>query len=418
VGYYAIATIVVEFANTGNVAMPSPVLEVSGRQNDRRAAILTLDSSRLVEGFWTSAMPVGFSNSVQFLAHGNTPGLLQPGESGKVNVYYAGWQQPWDFSYPPIHWDLSVLKADNTSAIDWGVFKDFMRPTSLSDEVWTPVFSNLIAQTGSTWGDYVLMLNHNARYLATLGQTVNDIRDLLSFAVTQAQGLSLTSTLTSAMDAQVQAPGLPLTFTRSFGADIPSRYALGRLGRGWSDNWDRTLSVATDGTVTILGPNGSRRVFQPDRRDSSSYFSGIGDTGTLKPLGGGAFSLTEGGGTVYAFRSDGKLDYVQETHGSRVTCVWSGNQLTKLAHSAGPYLDLAYSGSRLASVTDSLGRKTTLSYDAGGEHLQSATDYRGRTTAYGYSADNGAVLKHALTSILYPDGTEGSYAYDAYGRLL
>jgi RHS repeat-associated protein len=396
--------------------MPAPLLEVSGEQNGRRAAILTLDGSRLVQGFWTSAMPVGFSNSVQFLAHGNSPGLLQPGESGRVPIYYAGWQKPWDFNYPPINFDLSVLTADNTNAIDWNALKDFMRPSSMSDEAWTPVFANLISQTGPTWGDYVRMLNHNASYLAKLGQTVTDIRDLLSFEVMQAGGLSLTRTLTSAVDAQVQTLGLPLTFTRSFSSDIESRYALGRLGRGWSDNWDRTLTVAADGTVTIIGPNHSRRVFQPDSR-SSSYFSGTGDYATLTALGGSAFTLTESDGTLYAFRTDGKLNYVQDTHANRITCLWTGNQLTRLTHSAGPFLDLAYGGSRLASITDSLGRQTTFVYDASGEHLQSTTDYRSQTTVYGYSVAKGTIDENTLTFVRHPDGTESTYTYDANGRL-
>ena len=414
VGYHAVATLWVEYANEGDAAMPAPLLEVSGQQNDRRGAILSLDGTRLVQGFWTSAMPVGFSNSVQFLAHGKTPGLLQPGESGRVPVYYAGWQQPWDLSYPTINFDLSVLAADNTGVIDWASLKDFMRPSSLSDEAWTPVFANLKTQTGTTWGDYVRMVNANARYLAKLGQTVTDIRDLLAFEVMQASGLSLSSTLASAVDAQEQTPGLPLAFTRNFGAEIPSRFSLGRLGRGWSDNWDWSLSVATDGTVTIRGPSGTRRIFQPDSR-GTAYFAETGDTATLSALGGGAFTLTEGDGMLRAFRTDGKLDYQQDTHGNRITCTWTGARLTRLAHTAGPHLDLAYSGDRLASVTDSLNRRTTFTFDTSGEHLQSATDWRGDTTSYGYG--QGAADQHALTLIRQTDDIESRYTYDAQGRL-
>ncbi len=419
VGYHGIATIWVEYENTGDAAMPAPLLEVSGIQTGRRAAILTLDYSRMYQGFWTSAMPVGFANSVQFLANGATPGLLQPGESGRVPVYYAGWQLPWLIpSYPPIIFDLSVLTADNTKLIDWPSLQDFMRPPSISSEAWVPVFANLQAQTGTTWGNYVTMLNDNAHYLAKLGQTVTDVSDLLAFEIMQARGLNLSSTLASGMDGQVQAPGLSLSFTRSFGSDIPSRYALGRLGRGWSDNWDYTLSKASDGTVTIIGPNGSRRVFQPDSRDASHYFAGVGDIGVLTPLSGGGFSLTEGGGTVYVFRSDGNLDYVQDTYANRITCTWTSGQLTRLAHSSGPYLNFTYKGTRIETITDSVGRKTTFTYDAVGEHLLTATDYSNKTTTYGYG--DGAVVPdlHALTNITLPDGTQSSYLYDVNGRLL
>src|SRR5512139_3501909 len=99
-----------------------------------------------------------------------------------------------------------------------------MRPDSLTAEQWEPVFWNLVGQTGPTWGHYVTMLNDNARYLYRLGERVTDIRELLGFETMQASGLSVTRTLASAVDAQVQVPGLPLTFTRSFSTDIPSHF--------------------------------------------------------------------------------------------------------------------------------------------------------------------------------------------------
>ena len=419
VGYHAVATLWVEFANTGDAAMPAPLLEVGATQNGQSGAWLTLTEHRLVEGFWTSATPEGFAHSVQFLASGATPGLLQPGESGRVPVYYAGWKKPWDFGYPPIYFNLGILDANNTNLVDWVALKDDMRPSSLTAEQWEPVFWNLVAQTGPTWGDYVRMLNDNARYLHRLGQRVTDIRDLLGFEVMQASGLSVTRTLASAVDAQVQTPGLPLTFTRSFSTDIPSHFTLGRLGRGWSDNWDRSVVTDADGTVTVLGPGGSRRVFKPDSRTAGRYFAPAGDAASLTPVGGGAYTLRERGGTTYAFDSDGKLNYVADTHGNHVTCTYSANALVRLTHSAGPYLDLAYSGSRLASVTDSLGRWTAFTYPGTGEHLQTATDYRGHTTTYGYdlSGLTSAATRHALTNIFNADGTESRYEYDGSGRL-
>jgi YD repeat-containing protein len=416
VGYHTLATIYVEFENSGNAAMPAPLLEVGGTQNGQSGAWLTLTEHRLVEGFWTSATPEGFAHSVQFLASGATPGLLQPGESGRVPVYYAGWKKPWDLSYPPIYFNLGILDANNTNFVDWVALKDTMRPDSLKVEQWEPVFWNLVAQTGPTWGDYVKMLNDNARYLHRLDIRVTDIRELLGFETMQASGLSVTRTLASAVDAQVQTPGLPLTFTRSFSTDIASHFTLGRLGRGWSDNWDRSLAKAADGTVTIFGPGGSRRVFKPDSRYAGRYFAPAGDAATLAPAAGGAYTLCESDGTLYAFQADGKLDYLADTHGNSVACTYSGGLLTRLTHSAGPYLDLAYSGNRVAAVTDSLGRTTIFGYQ--GEHLATATDFRGQTTVYAYLSGQGAAREHALSYVRNADGTESHYAYDGQGRLV
>ena len=47
---------------------------------------------------------------------------------------------------------------------------------------------------------------------------------------------------------------------------ISARDALGPLGYGWTDDWQYSLSVASDGTVTVTMPSGDQRIFQPDSR--------------------------------------------------------------------------------------------------------------------------------------------------------
>jgi len=425
VGYHATAVIYVNYANTGDAAMPAPLLELHVEQNGIHGAFLTLDKSRVYQGLWTATMPEGFANYIQLLGSGATPGVLQPGESVSVPVYYVGWQQPWDFSYPRVNYNLTVLDADNTDVFDWEAVKDDMRPANLTMEQWEPVFSNLVSEAGDTWGDYVRMLDENAAYLARLGQQVNDIRDLLAFEALQASGFVDAGTLASATDAFAQAPGLSMSFERSFDSDIPSRLRLGRLGWGWSDNWEYQLSVAHDvpgqtnqsGTVIITGPGGEQRVFQPDAR-KASYFSQPGDNATLTAVAGGSFMLEETYGVVYAFRSDGKLDYVQDTHGNRITCVFTADQLIRLEHNAGPFLSFSYTtGGRVEQITDSVGRTTMFSYDASGEHLASATDYHELTITYDYYLGEGSAREHALKSVAKPGGSGFEITYDELGRL-
>src|ERR1017187_3899161 len=99
IGYHQPATIYVEYSNIGDAPMPAPMLTVSAEQNGSQGAILTLDSSKVGRYFFAYSLPAGFEHSVQFIASGATPGLLRPGESKTVPVYYAGWQVPWDFGY-------------------------------------------------------------------------------------------------------------------------------------------------------------------------------------------------------------------------------------------------------------------------------------------------------------------------------
>jgi RHS repeat-associated protein len=414
-GYHAPATIYVEYRNAGNASMPAPLLVLTATQNGREGAFLTLEALRLVDGFWTSAEPEGFSHSVQILAGGEMPGVLQPGESSRVPVYYAGWEQPWDFSYPPIQFNLGALTTDNAAPVDWDTLKDSMRPASINPEAWEAIWANFVAQVGNTWGDYLEMLDENASYVGRLGQRVVDVGQLLAFEFLQADGLSPLWSLASAVDDAVQAPGLFLVFTRFFPQPVSLRYELGPLGRGWAHNWQFSLHKASDGKVTITGPGGSRRVFQPDSRHPSSYFPQPGDHATLTALSGGAFGLREPSGLLRAFRSDGKLDYVEDPNGNRISASYAGSLLTGLTHSSGQWLKTVYNAAgRIQSLIDHLGRQTQFSYDAANEHLIGAQYYDGRTAAYAYGT--GPSL-HALTQVAPSCCTRRYLTYDAQGRL-
>ena len=50
---------------------------------------------------------------------------------------------------------------------------------------------------------------------------------------------------------------LPLSFSRVYGESIISRYKLGPLGRGWTDNWDVRAEVQSNGDVVLRGPAAS-----------------------------------------------------------------------------------------------------------------------------------------------------------------
>src|SRR5208337_2231353 len=80
IGYHIASTIYVQYSNTGDIAMPAPLLVLTAYQNGQQGALMTLDPSLQVSGFWTNATPQGYSQSVEILASGATPGLLQPGE--------------------------------------------------------------------------------------------------------------------------------------------------------------------------------------------------------------------------------------------------------------------------------------------------------------------------------------------------
>ncbi|HXR47355.1 MAG TPA: RHS repeat-associated core domain-containing protein [Candidatus Limnocylindrales bacterium] len=417
IGYHVPATIYPEYSNTGDAAMPAPLLVLTALQNGNQGAFLTMDATLVKQGLWTSAEPAGFYHTVQFLGCGQTPGVLQPGETFRVPIYYAGWQQPWDFSYTPINWNLGVVKADDPTPVDWSSLEAGMKPSTIAADAWHAIFTAFTAQAGTTWGGYVTMLDNNASYLGRVGLNVVDISKLLGFQFMQADGLCPLRTLASSVDASVAAPGLPLTFSRSFGEPISQRYSLGPLGRGWSHNWQYSLQQSSDGTVTIFGPGGAQRMFQPDTR--GGYFAQPGDYGTLAPAGGGAFTLTEKSGVLYFYRSDGKLSYVEDLNQNRITLGYTGSLLTSLMHSSGQSIQIAYNGAgRIQTLTDNLNQQTVLSYDAGNEYLICSQYSDGRTATYTYNTTGTPGQLHALTGVASSCCNWRYFSYDPLGRLV
>ena len=429
IGQNSQATIYVDCANTGEVAMPSPVLVVTAtdRAQIRLAPSLPQFAGPLkvvviprigdtAAGFWTSAQPIGFSSTVHVLASGETPGIVQPGESFRLPVDFIGLERPWNMRDSSVRFDLGVLHPGNTDPVNWEDFKDQMRPESISEEAWEPLWDNFVAQTGNTWGDYVEMLTDNATYLGSLGLKVTDIRELLAFEFAQANGLSVVPYLSLSTDAYVEAPGLTLSFRRVYPNNIVARHAFGALGYGWSHNWDISLEVAEDGTVTIAGPAGSRRVFQPDTR--GGYFAEAGDYATLVALGGGAFSLREKGGLLYTFHADGKLSYVEDTNGNRITAVYSAGLLQTLTHSSGQSLDITHNPSGLIeTITDpNTGRQTVFTYYVADEHLKEAKYFDGSIVRYDYIAGTGIASAHALKEV-QSCCSRRVFNYDVLGRL-
>ena len=121
------STVYVDYTNTGTVAMPAPLLVLTATQNGNSGAFLSLDSSLAGLGYNSNTTPAGFSDTVQFLASGATPGMLEPGESVKIPVYYAGWLSS-QWSSAPVTFSLSEVGTDDTQTIDWSTVAPGLRP--------------------------------------------------------------------------------------------------------------------------------------------------------------------------------------------------------------------------------------------------------------------------------------------------
>jgi len=154
----------------------------------------------------------------------------------RVPVYYAGLQTPWSWN-ASVQFSLGVLTADingqeASAEVDWSSLRAAMQPSNINPAAWSAIWDNFISRNGTTWTDYVRMLDRASAYLGRQGVQVKDINQILTFEFLIADGLYPSGVLATGRDAGIEAPGSSLTFTRSFGATISSRYSSGILGWG------------------------------------------------------------------------------------------------------------------------------------------------------------------------------------------
>jgi hypothetical protein len=299
-------TIWIDYKNTGDAPMPAPLLMLSVDQGGR----ITADPS-LTQTFPTVTdytLP-GVTNTVQVLATGSgaTPGILQPGESGRIRVYYLGRDihgdttltfSLSDLTADDVTWHYSssstvvhvlpdgtreIVTTTTTTGEDWHVnwssVGAAVRPESIPTDAWDAVVTNLAADIGPDWGNYVEVIADDANFLHGVGQDTQDVGQLWNFEVAQASAsLSPVRYLTGSVDASVPTPGLPLSFSRVYGESITSRYQLGSLGWGWSTSWDVRAETQINGDVVLRGPGGVDRFFTLSH---GTYVGAAGDHGQL-----------------------------------------------------------------------------------------------------------------------------------------
>jgi RHS repeat-associated protein len=414
IGYHESSTIYVQYSNVGTAPMPAPLLVLSATQKGQPGAFLTLDRSLVTSGFWSDTTPSGYSQSVQFLAGGANTGVLEPGESVTIPVYYAGWlQTQWDFSRPPIIFSVGELDATDVTLIDWSSLKAGLQLPTINQAAWDALYPNLAAQLGSTWGSYLQTLDNDAQYFASIGEPTTDLNALLAFEIQKANAAFTTQTLATVTDDSLPAPGLALSFQRSFQQSIEGRYHQGILGYGWTTNWEISAVTTPSGDAAIE-ESGISRFFT--KQADGSFLPEAGDHATLT-FTAGKYRLVETDGTVYQFNPDGTLNYVEDTHGNRITAGYTSGQLTTLTHSNGESLTLTYNGQgHLATLVDSNGLTETYGYDPTGQFLTTYTDRYG-TTNYTYVTGQSPAQNNALASIAYADNTHIFFSYDAEGRL-
>lgn len=201
--------------------------------------------------------------------------------------------------------------------------------------------------------------------------------------------------------------GLPVSATRSYNSLAAAQD--GPFGQGWSSSYDWKLQEdATSGVVTVTAGNGATSEFFPD--GDGGYGAGSQVLATLTKTSGGGWNLVRRPHSTFTFDSSGRLTAMSGVTGVTTNLAYSGGRLATVTDPVGRTLTYSYGqDGRVATVTGPDSRSVTYDYDAEGD-LRSVTDAAGETTTMTYD-------DHRMLTRVDPEGGTTVNTYDSQGRV-
>ena len=246
-GRHISSTIYVEYSNTGSEAMPAPLLVLYApswsRPDDHNLPLFTLNPALVVSGYWTSAIPAGYSNTIEILASGTEV----PGCSSRANRSRCRSTTPAcssrGTSRRRFQFNLDVYTRTTRQPSTGAACNQAFSRRESRRTAWTAIYSGLTTQIGDTWGDYVKMLDNEAIVPRPAGRGRHGCQRALA-----VRGHAGRRPVAGAGAGEHNRPR-----RRRSGAVVPrfqpalsradqSREALGPLGYGWTDNWQYSLA--------------------------------------------------------------------------------------------------------------------------------------------------------------------------------
>ena len=218
--------------------------------------------------------------------------------------------------------------------------------------------------------------------------------------------------------ADLSLPGrvLGVDFTRWYNsADL----TIGPMGPAWTHSYEWTLTNRA-ATVELHRGDGRRDTFT--RQADGSYAPPLGVFDTLTRNADGSFVLLLANQTRFAFGTTGALLSISEPAGNQITFAYTGTKLTTVTDTVGRQLALSYNAqNRLIQIQDPLGRKVTYAYDSGGR-LVTVTDRIGNgsgpATAHQWKYAYDGSTRHIRTITDQDGRVLVTNAYDPQGRIV
>ena len=405
IGNHYITSFDVNYANTGTASMGAILLTVNIYEVDkdgnktRSVGIMGVNKSvdqnhRAYNGSY-SALPSGYVSTAAIYAQGKVPGQLEPGAGGSVTIDLVGLLQPWNTSgNNNLLWEINYFDENTEEVLNW---RELMPGNS--DEFY-PAMENMV---GTTWGDYVKMLQTNAMTLQSVGADASNATDLLQLTVQTVSGtLNPFVTVENVTDLSVATIGsLDLSIIRFYSNHMDDR--------GWHTNWEYSLVKEDNDAVTFFSPEAGVYTF---RRDAYGKYFCENNTGmTLQFKGGQAILQSSADERTWTMdqvdANNWRLSKVGDTHGNSIQLSYDKDgSLSKLASSDGEFILVTKDG-----VTGSNGVSVTYQYSDNG-HL-TGVSYGGERNPLAYEYDG-----DALTGVYRGGQMVSAYVYDANGSVI
>lgn len=193
-------------------------------------------------------------------------------------------------------------------------------------------------------------------------------------------------------DLAVGGPGRSLTATRTYNSLDDH---VGSFGKGWTFGYDVALTKNADNSIDIR--NGTGGVTKYTKSGTAYVSPDPGVTATLTDRSGGGWVLTNIAGDTMTFNAAGQLVADRDPQGRGVSLAYSGGKLATVTDDLTQTFTVTWNGALISKITASTGDVAEYGYTAG--QLTSVKGIDGKTTTYGYDATVGF-----LNSITDPTG--------------
>ena len=405
IGNHYITSFDVNYANTGSASMGAVLLTVSIYEVDkdgnktRSVGIMgmnkSLDQNHKAYNGSYSALPSGYVSTAAIFAQGKVPGQLEPGASGSVTIDLVGLLQPWNTSgNNNLLWEINYFDENSEEPLDW---RELLPGNS------DGFYLAMENEVGSTWGDYVKMLQTNALTLQGVGADSGNATDLLQLTIQTVSGtLNPYVTVEDVTDLTVATVGsLDMSFNRFYSNLIDDR--------GWHTNWEYSLVKEDSDAVTFFAPDAGVFTF---RKDAYGKFFCENDSGmTLKFKGGQAILQSASGERTWTMdqvdANNWRLSQVADAHGNSIQLSYDkAGSLSKLASSDGEFILVSKDG-----LTASNGINVAFRYSDDGRLIGVSYDDDRNPLDYRYDGDG-------LTGVYRGGQLVSSYVYDAAGAVV